>query len=106
MLIQIITTSDKRDELENIATRLVKQRLAACCQIDGPITSIYSWNDNVESAEEFRCTIKTLADNFDAVKSMILELHSYQQPQIVSLKIEQAEPGFQQWVETSVDVQA
>ncbi len=58
--IQIITTTDSKAAAERIARELVEQRLAACVQIGGPITSVYRWQGKMETAEEWTCTIKTV----------------------------------------------
>jgi uncharacterized protein involved in tolerance to divalent cations len=44
-IIQITTTADNRNIIENIGRDLVKKRLIACAQILGPIQSIY--RDNI-----------------------------------------------------------
>ena len=41
--IQISTTCDDREVLEKLAARLVESKVAACCQIEGPVTSVYRW---------------------------------------------------------------
>ncbi len=40
-LIQVITTVDAKEKAQALAHELVKLRLAACVQIDGPIESVY-----------------------------------------------------------------
>ena len=65
--IQIITTTDSRAAAEHIARTLVEQRMAACVQIGGPVTSVYRWQGQVECAEEWTCTIKTTADRYSDV---------------------------------------
>ena len=58
-LLVIATTNDDRDELDRIAKTLIERKLAACCQISGPLTSHYCWEGKLESSMEFTCTIKT-----------------------------------------------
>ena len=53
--IQVLTTTARRDEAQQIALTLIEQRLAACVQIVGPIESIYRWNDQIETSEEWQC---------------------------------------------------
>lgn len=40
-ILETTTTVAKLEDAEGIATSLLEQRLAACVQINGPITSIY-----------------------------------------------------------------
>ena len=102
-LIQITTTSDDRAELERIASQLVEQRLAACCQISGPITSLYTWNGQLESANEWNCVIKTVKRCYSEVEDLITRLHHYDEPQIIALDICLASDGYQNWVRQIVN---
>ena len=75
--IQISTTCDRREILEQIAAKLVGGRTAACCQLEGPVTSVYRWEEKTESASEYRLLIKTTTELFSAVEASVIELHSY-----------------------------
>ena len=98
--IVVTTTSDKKETLEAISKELISRRLAACCQVSGPLVSFYEWNNVAESSEEWTCSIKTLRGNFDRIAKVILELHHYDQPQIVALPIVVAETGYADWLKT------
>ena len=97
-LIQVTTTSDDREELEKIAAHLVERKLAACCQVSGPMTSWYSWNDQLQSTQEWTCSIKTLKSRFADVAFAISNLHHYDEPQIVAVDICSTSEGFENWV--------
>lgn len=101
--IQISTTCDDREVLEKLATRLVQSKAAACCQLEGPVTSVYRWEGKVESASEFRLLIKTKADLFSSVEKIITGLHSYQQPQITAVPIVAVSMGYAAWIRDNVE---
>jgi len=96
--IQISTTSDDREVLEKIAARLVEDKVAACCQLEGPVTSVYRWEGKVESASEFRLLIKTKAELFPSVEKTIVELHGYQRPQITAVPVVAVSDGYAAWI--------
>ncbi len=100
--ITITTTSDDRDGLKEIAHRLIEERLAACCQLIGPHTSIYRWQDQVETATEWMCLIKTKTDLYEAVEARIRALHTYEIPEIIATPIEKGHEGYLQWIDESV----
>lgn len=81
----VFTTCSERAELERIAHSLVERELAACVQIDGPIRSVYRWEGAIETAEEWRCAVKTRACLYDRVERAIRELHPYETPEIVAV---------------------
>lgn len=101
-LLAITTTSDNRDELQRLAKHLVEQRLAACCQLSGPIESVYRWEGKLESSQEWTCVVKTTSSLYPEVESEILELHHYDQPQIVATELPLASAGYLAWVESMV----
>ena len=97
-LAQVTTALDSREAAEALAERLVSERLAACVQIDGPIQSLYRWRGALERATEWRCTAKTTVDRTDALVTRIRSLHSYEQPEILVTAVQDADPGYAEWI--------
>ncbi len=94
----IITTCSSQKEAEKLASILVEKRLAACAQVSGPITSFYWWEDNIEKDKEWQVKFKTLSTMFDQACETIKKNHSYEVPQILSLKIDQILPKYAAWL--------
>ncbi|MFT5303497.1 MAG: periplasmic divalent cation tolerance protein [Mariniblastus sp.] len=101
-MILITTTSDDKPELERIAGLLVEQKLAACCQISGPVTSFYTWQDKLETSQEWVCSIKTLSTKFKQIRDLITEHHHYDVPQIVAVETCNASARYAVWVDAMV----
>ncbi|MFK7767704.1 MAG: divalent-cation tolerance protein CutA [Mariniblastus sp.] len=107
-LIVVTTTSDDRTVLQEIASHLVKQRLAACCQISGPIESVYLWpavgsESKVETSQEWTCSIKTQKRFYLKVEQAILEFHNYETPQIVAIDICAVSEPYEKWIGDCLD---
>ena len=81
-IIAVTTTFSSSVAAEACGRRLVEARLAACVQVEGPITSIYRWRDAVETAAEWRCVCKTAAAREHECVAAILAAHDYTTPQI------------------------
>ncbi len=96
--IQVITTTDSREEADRIAEALVHRRLAACVQISGPIASTYHWQNKIESSQEWLCTIKTRSSHYTAVETAIRELHSYDEPEILATAVIAGSRGYLDWL--------
>jgi periplasmic divalent cation tolerance protein len=101
-IIQIVTTTDRKDLAERIGRTLVDRRLAACTQIVGPILSIYRWQGATESAEEWQCWIKTSRERYAAVEQAIRELHTYAVPEILAIPVVAGNPAYLLWLEEHV----
>ncbi len=98
----VMTTTDSREEAEAIAERLVNDRLAACVQIAGPITSIYRWEGELERAEEWLLLAKTTAGRRLEVEAAITQLHSYEVPEVIALAIEAGSEAYLAWLRRNV----
>lgn len=97
--IQVTTTTEKREDADRIAQSLVDARLAACVQIDGPITSTYRWNGRIETSGEWRCVVKTRGDLFEQVDRAIRELHPYDVPQVLAVPVLVGSRAYLDWLE-------
>ncbi len=98
----IFCTCPDRETAEIIAKRLVAGRLAACVNILPGLTSIYTWQDRVETAEEHLLLIKSTRDCYPAIEQAIRELHPYDLPEIIALPIGQGLPGYLNWIDACV----
>ena len=96
--LQITTTTSTREEANCIAAALVERRLAACVQVAGPITSLYRWEGQIETAHEWLCIIKTTREKYGDVEAAIRELHSYEMPEMVGTEIVVGSEGYLGWV--------
>jgi periplasmic divalent cation tolerance protein len=99
---QVTTTLPDRPAAERIASIVVEERLAACAQVLGPVSSTYRWQNQVEQAEEWYCHLKTTLARLPALQARIRELHSYEQPEIIALPIVGGDPGYLRWIEEVV----
>jgi len=100
--IQVLTTTDNKNLAEQIGRALVERRLASCVQIVGPVASIYRWQGQVESAEEWQCWIKTTRERFAAVEQAIRELHNYSLPEILAIPVVAGSSAYLQWLDEQV----
>ncbi|MEM6447929.1 MAG: divalent-cation tolerance protein CutA [Cyanobacteria bacterium P01_D01_bin.123] len=97
-----MTTVSSREEGDRLAGILVEQRLAACVQVVGPISSTYRWEGEVQVAEEWQCQIKTRAEIFNVLKESIRKHHSYDTPEIVAMPIALGSADYLTWIEKNV----
>ena len=96
--IQVLTTTESRDDAETIGRALVEERLAACVQIVGPITSIYRWQGKINTAQEWQCWAKTRRDLYDRIEETIRRLHPYQLPEILAIAVTAGSADYLAWL--------
>jgi periplasmic divalent cation tolerance protein len=97
----VLSTAGSKEEAQKIARILVERLLAACVNIVA-VESIYRWEGEVETAQEWLLVIKTTDEAFDRVRAAIKELHSYEVPECISLSVEDGSAEYLQWVSDSV----
>lgn len=98
----VLSTAGSREEAQKIAQALVERQLAACVNVVGPIQSVYRWKGAVEQAEEWLLVVKTTDAAFPRVRDAIRELHSYELPECVALKIEEGSAEYLAWIADNV----
>ncbi|CAO3446207.1 Periplasmic divalent cation tolerance protein CutA [Azospirillum argentinense] len=91
-------TAGSRDEARRIGRALVEERLAACANIFDGMTSIYRWQDAIEEATETVLIAKTRADLFDRLAARVRELHSYDVPCVVELRVGRGNLAYLDWL--------
>lgn len=100
-ILAITSTFSSRLAAETCGRRLVEVGVAACVQIDGPVSSIYRWRQAIEAAEEWRLTCKTAPRLEAACVEALLAAHDYELPQVTIARLA-ASPAYADWVHGTV----
>lgn len=101
--VQVNTAVDDEECARKIAGLLIRRKLAACVQTEGPVTSVYRWKGKVEKAKEWRLVIKTRASLYGKVEKCIRENHPYEVPEIVALPLVAGTKDYLAWIGNSTD---
>lgn len=94
----VLTSLPDQQAAENLAQRLVEQKLAACVNILAPCKSIYRWQGKIENAAEIPLLIKTTSAVYPALEEAIRRLHPYELPEIVQVPLSGGLPAYIQWL--------
>jgi periplasmic divalent cation tolerance protein len=99
---QVTTTLPDRVSADKLAEILVAERLAACAQVLGPVSSTYRWEGRLEHSEEWYCTLKTTEQRLPALQKRVRELHPYQTPELIVVPISGGDAHYLDWLRTEV----
>ena len=94
----VYVTTGNREEALVIARTVVAEKLAACANILGEVTSIYEWQGEVHEDGEAALILKTRTELFGDLAARIRELHSYDCPCIVAWPIEAGSEDYLSWI--------
>jgi len=101
--ILIYITHPNEKEATMVANSLVEQKYVACANTF-PITSAYWWNDAIENEKEWVSIVKTIPENWEAVKAKVTEIHTYEVPCIMKINVD-ANEAYEQWIKESVELE-
>lgn len=95
-------TTPNEESAKGIAHELIRKKLAACINIIPSITSIYEWEGKVNEDVECLMMIKTTSEQVDEMTKFVRENHPYSVAEVISVKIENGNPPYLDWVTKSV----
>ncbi|HOG93584.1 MAG TPA: divalent-cation tolerance protein CutA [Opitutaceae bacterium] len=93
------TTLPSVEAANQLAADVVAQGLAACVQVDGPVTSHYRWEGKVEQTEEFRLCFKFLDSQQAALEAHVRSAHSYDTPEWIVVRAEHVGEKYLSWAQ-------
>ncbi|MCY4442619.1 MAG: divalent-cation tolerance protein CutA [Deltaproteobacteria bacterium] len=99
-LVVYITASG--DNAKDLASALVREKLAACVNRVPGVESTYIWEGRVERDTEDLLIVKTRTDLFDRLKQRVQTLHDYDVPEIIGVPIDQGSESYLEWMTASM----
>ncbi|MEU3555757.1 divalent-cation tolerance protein CutA [Streptomyces fragilis] len=102
----VLTTIDSPEKAQALARGAVRERVAACAQISGPVTSVYRWQGVVETASEWQVLFKTTAARYEALEAHLRAAHDYETPEIVATPVVRGDAAYLRWVEDETTQEA
>jgi len=94
----VITVTSSPDEAESIGRTLVKEKLAASANIIPSVKSFFFWKEKFYDIPESILLLNTKKNLFEKIKDRVLELHSYELPEIIAIPILSGSPDFLDWI--------
>jgi periplasmic divalent cation tolerance protein len=95
-----MATTASKQEAEKIVQRLLNERLIACANIIGPVSSLFNWSGKMEKAEEYLIFMKSHKDLFEKLAETVKALHSYEVPEILVFPIIEGSKAYLDWLES------
>lgn len=100
-LVLVFTTVADDARAEQLARRLVDERLAACVNLHPPMVSMYRWRGALERDTERQMVIKTTRDRVPALEARLAQLHAYELPEFLVVSVDEASAAYLAWVKES-----
>lgn len=96
--LQIFTTFPDKPGAHRLIQTLLQERLIACAQIIGPVSSSYRWQGKIVNDREYLCILKTSRRLYSRLNNRIKKLHPYEVPEIIALPITTGSADYFRWL--------
>ncbi len=78
--------------------QVVEESLCACGNVIPNVTSVFRWDGKVNVEEEVLLILKTSSAKGPALIARVAELHTYEVPEVLSLRVEDGFGPYLDWV--------
>ncbi|MDF4250529.1 MULTISPECIES: divalent-cation tolerance protein CutA [unclassified Streptomyces] len=98
-ILTVLTTTASQEQAQTLAAAAITRRVAACAQLNGPVTAVYRWEGAVQTDSEWQVLFKTCADRYGALEDYLREAHPYEVPEIIATAVVRGSADYLRWVE-------
>jgi periplasmic divalent cation tolerance protein len=99
--IVVFATFPNVEMARGVVRSLVEERLVACGNLIPKVESIYRWQGAVETSTEVFAVLKTERSRYDALEKRLRELHPYEVPECISVRIDKGLSAYLRWMADS-----
>ena len=101
-LIIIKTTVKNKITKNNIINELIINDYVSCINVIENVSSHYKWQGKLESEREDILFIKTMKRNEKLVYDVIIAIHDYEIPEIITIAVNNVDSSYLIWANESV----
>jgi periplasmic divalent cation tolerance protein len=102
-MLMVFTTFAGVDDATRVVRTLVDERLIACGNLLPNARSIYRWQGEIADQSEVVVLMKTRKQDWTALISRLHELHPYDTPECVAVRIAAGAPKYMAWLEAALE---
>jgi periplasmic divalent cation tolerance protein len=96
----VFTAFANEQDAARVVRTLVEERLIACGNLIPGARSLYRWKGQVADEREVVVLMKSRKQDWAALMSRLSELHPYETPECVAVRIAAGAPKYMEWLET------
>ena len=92
----------REEDAVRVVRALVDERLIACGNLLPGARSIYRWKDQVADEREVVVLMKSRKQDWTALLSRLHELHPYDTPECIAVRVAAGAPRYMAWLEEAL----
>lgn len=105
-ILMVFTTFANEEDAARVARVLIEERLIACANLLGGARSLYRWKKGIEDTREVVVLMKTRKQDWTVLLSRLHELHPYEVPECVAVRVAAGAPKYMAWLEEALEPEA
>ena len=98
-MLLVFSTFASEDDAARVVRALLEERLIACGNLLPGARSLYRWKGEVADEREVVTILKTRKQDWPALLSRLHELHPFEIPECVAVRITAGAPKYLAWLE-------
>jgi periplasmic divalent cation tolerance protein len=102
-LLLVSTSFAEEADAARVARALIDERLIACANIVPGARSLYRWEGVVRDEREVLVVMKTRKQDWTALLSRLHELHPYDTPECLAVRVAAGAPKYLAWLEAELE---
>lgn len=101
--IVILCTAPDEASAQELAARVLGEKLAACATLLPGASSLYYWEGKLEQEYEVQMLFKSNRQHQDALLSYLKQHHPYQTPELLVLPVMAGDKDYLLWINASLN---
>jgi len=101
-MLLVFTTFAGEEDAARVTRALIEERLIACGNILPGARSLYRWQGAIADDPEVVVLMKTRKQDWSALLSRLHELHPYETPECVAVRVAAGAPRYLAWLEEAL----
>lgn len=99
-ILVVLTSFAREEDAVRVMHVLLEERLVACANLLPGVRSLYHWEGRIADEREVMVLMKTRKQDWVALLSRLHDLHPYQTPECVALRVTAGAPRYLAWLES------
>jgi periplasmic divalent cation tolerance protein len=105
-MLLVYTTFANETDAARVVRVLIEERLIACANLIPAARSLYRWQGAIQDEREVMALMKTRKQDWTALLSRLHELHPYETPECIAVRVAAGAPKYMEWLESALEPEA
>lgn len=102
-LLIVYSTFATEEDAARVTRALVEERLIGCANLVPGVRSIYRWEGRIADEREVLAVMKARKQDWAALISRLHELHPYDTPECLAVRIASGAPKYLEWLDSVLE---